>query len=235
MVHTVPGLRLAHAYLVERPDGLAVIDPGYTGSHGAVLRFVARLGFQPQDLRWVILTHHHVDHGGCVSELCRRTGAQLAVHVDDAPYLGPGRPRDRSTLWGGIDRLPSALARFLITCAEPPAILLRGADEVGGLQVLHTPGHTPGSICLWSKEESALFLGDLLNNQRGLRRPPWNVNHDHRKARRAGRALLGLTYECAYFGHGPPLLEGASKAISRFVESVLGREEQTRTPRQRSR
>ncbi len=217
MIHRIPGVRGAQAYLLEHPEGAVIIDPGYIGSQRAALRFLASRGYAPEDLRWVILTHHHVDHSGTARELCRQTGAQLAVHADDAPYLAPGRPRERVTCWGLFDRLPVGIARFLVACTGPVGRILRDGDEIAGLHVIHAPGHTPGSICLWSARESALFVGDVLNNEHGLRRPPWTVNHDRRKAWQAPARLLGLEYERAYFGHGPALEEHASTAITRFV------------------
>jgi len=220
MIHRIPGVRGAQAYLLERPEGLVIIDPGYTGSHRAVVRFLVGRGYAREDLRWVILTHHHVDHAGTARELCQQTGAELAVHAEDAPYLTGGRPRELGTGWGWFDRLPLGIARFLVTCCGPVGRLLRDGDAIAGLRVIHAPGHTPGSICLWSERESALFVGDVLNNERGLRRPPWTVNHDRQKARRAPARLLGLHYERAYFGHGPALEERASTAITRFVEAT---------------
>jgi glyoxylase-like metal-dependent hydrolase (beta-lactamase superfamily II) len=217
MIHSIPGVRGGRAYLVEHPDGLAVIDPGYTGSHPAVLRFLAAHGWRPADLQWVILTHHHVDHAGAVLELCRLSQARLAVHVNDAPYLAAGRPRERLTFWGLAEWLPARVARFLVSGADV-ARALHDGDVVAGLRVIHAPGHTPGSICLWSEADSALFLGDVLNNERGLRFPPWTVNRNRRQARHAPGRLLGLAYEHAYFGHGQPIHQGASLRIERFVE-----------------
>jgi glyoxylase-like metal-dependent hydrolase (beta-lactamase superfamily II) len=220
-IHRIPGVRGAQAYLVDGPQGPVVIDPGYTGSARAVLAFLKASGFQPSDLCWVLLTHHHVDHGGTALALCTRTGARLAIHRADAPYLRRGRPRERATLYGLIDQLPTALARFLVSCASGEVHALEDGERVAGLQVIHAPGHTPGSICLWSDQESALFAGDVLNNEKGIRRPPWTVNHDHRQARAAPRRLLGMRYEHAFFGHGPPILEGASARVEHYVRAVI--------------
>ncbi len=217
MITSIPGVRGAQAYLFEGPDGLAVIDPGYTGSYRAVLRYIAEHGRSAADLRWVILTHHHVDHGGTALALCQATGARLALHADDAPYLAPGRPRERMTGWGLIDRVPPGLAQYLMTCAACETTKLREGDTIAGLRVIHAPGHTPGSICLFAPEESALFVGDVLNNQRGLARPPWTVNYDHRQAREAPLRLAGLSFERAYFGHGRPLLHDASGLIAGYL------------------
>jgi glyoxylase-like metal-dependent hydrolase (beta-lactamase superfamily II) len=196
-------------------EGVSVIDPGYTGSVRAVLRFLEKHGVGRID--WVLLTHHHIDHAGAAFALCQATGARLAVHRDDAPYLQHGRPRNRMTLWGIAERLPAGLASHIISTAAGESRLLEDGENIAGLTVVHGPGHTPGSICLYSASESALFLGDVLNNERGIRTPPWTVNHSHRRARLAPRRLDGLRFERAYFGHGPSILEAADQRVLAFL------------------
>src|SRR2546428_5410166 len=121
------------------------------------------------------------------------------------------------TLWGMADRLPARLARYIISTAAGEARLLEDGDVIAGLRVVHGPGHTPGSICLYSESQSALFLGDVLNNERGIRTPPWTVNHSHRWARLAPQRLQGLRFEQAYFGHGPSILTGADQRVLAFL------------------
>jgi hypothetical protein len=70
---------------------------------------------------------------------------------------------------------------------------------------------------LYSASESALFLGDVLNNERGIRTPPWTVNHSHRRARLAPQRLDGLRFEQAHFGHGPSILTGADQRVHAFL------------------
>ncbi len=215
MIAQIPGVRGAHAYLHRSDEGLAIIDPGYTGSFRAVLRFVKERALG--SINWVILTHHHIDHAGAAFALSQATGARLAVHRDDAPYLQRGRPRNRMTLWGMAERLPARLASYVVSTAAGESRLLEDGDVIAGLTVLHGPGHTPGSICLYSGSESALFLGDVLNNERGLRTPPWTVNDSHRRARLAPQRLEGLRFEQAYFGHGPSILTGADQRVLAFL------------------
>jgi glyoxylase-like metal-dependent hydrolase (beta-lactamase superfamily II) len=215
VIAAIPGVRGAHAFVHRSDDGLAVIDPGYTGSFQAVLRFIEHHALGHID--WVILTHHHIDHAGAALALCEATGARLAVHHADAPYLRAGRPRNRMTLWGMAERLPAWLASYVVSTAAGESRLLDDGDVIAGLTVVHSPGHTPGSICLYSASETALFLGDVLNNERGIRTPPWTVNHSHRRARLAPQRLEGLRFERAYFGHGPSILKGADRRVHDFL------------------
>ena len=220
VIERIPGVRGAHSYLYQSAEGLAVVDPGYTGSFRAVLRFLTERRLNPKDLEWVILTHHHIDHAGTAFALCEATGARLAVHRDDAPYLRAARPRERMTFWGMVDWLPPRLAGYVVTCAGCEPRLLEHGEIIAGLTVVHGAGHTPGSIGLWSAAESALFTGDILNNERGLRMPPWTVNHSHKKARLAPHRLGGLRYERAFFGHGPAIMQGADRQIDAFLQRM---------------
>lgn len=223
MIQRIPGVRGAQAYLYRGAEGIAVIDPGYTGSFRAVLDYLSVEGLRPTDLRWIILTHHHIDHAGTAFALCQATGATLAVHRDDAPYLRAVRPREPMTFWGMADLLPIQLASYLVSCADCELQRLDDGDLIAGLTVIHCPGHTPGSICLWSVTDSVLFTGDVLNNERGIRTPPWTVNHSHRHAMKAPERLSGLRFERAYFGHGPAIVKAADRQVQAFLSSHPGR------------
>jgi glyoxylase-like metal-dependent hydrolase (beta-lactamase superfamily II) len=113
--------------------------------------------------------------------------------------------------------LPARLASYIVSTAARELRLLNDGEVIAGLTVMHIPGHTPGSICLYSGSESALFLGDVLNNERGLRTPPWTVNHWHRRARLAPQRLEGLRFEQAHFGHGPSIFNGADQRVRAFL------------------
>jgi len=207
-------VRGAQAYWHAGSEGNVIIDPGYTGSVGAVLRFLKDDALTPD---WVLLTHHHIDHAGTALAVCQATGARLAIHGADAPYLTAGRPRERMTLWGMADRLPGRLARYVVSCADCDLTVLEDGQSIAGLTVVHAPGHTPGSSALWSASESALFTGDVLNNERGIRTPPWTVNQAHAAARRAPERFLELRYQRAFFGHGPAILDGADERVRAFL------------------
>src|SRR5437870_1927528 len=137
VIQLIPGVRGAQAYFYRGADGTAVIDPGYTGSFRAVLRFAEEQGIRPNDIGWVILTHHHIDHAGTAFALCEATGARLAVHQDDAPYLRAARPHfnDVAVLQWIVERDHPAV-RF---GADTPVADF-GVDPVGEVNGRRTGG-----------------------------------------------------------------------------------------------
>jgi len=151
-VHLIEGIRGCNCYLVTRPR-LVLIDTGVPGQSRKVVAYLEKLGYAPRDLKWIILTHCDIDHVGSAAKLQRLTGAEICMHPADVDCLMrrvPRRPRWKTRL-SGIWIRP-----------ELPEIntLLEDGQDIGSLEVIHTPGHSPGSISLLYG--SVLFTGDLL-------------------------------------------------------------------------
>jgi len=101
-------------------------------------------------LKLIVTTHGHWDHHGDNAAVARHTGAPIAVHSLDAHRLTDPKP---------------LYAPFEIPACVPAVELAEGGEIRFGeihLQVLHTPGHTEGSVCLWSADDGLLFPGDTL-------------------------------------------------------------------------
>jgi len=108
------------------------------------------LGERGWTLKMIVTTHGHWDHFGDNAALAEHTGAPIAVHTLDAYRLTNPRP---------------LYAPFEIPACVPAVDLAEGGEIRFGeirLTVLHTPGHTEGSVCLWSAEHGLLFSGDTL-------------------------------------------------------------------------
>lgn len=140
----------ANCYIVgcEKTKAALVIDPGGEGDR--ILQRVDELGL---NVELVVNTHGHLDHIAENKYLREKTGAKLAIHKDDAEMLVDP------------EKNLSALFDSGSPIISPPAdILLSDGDELKfgeyTIQVLHTPGHTVGSICL--KLDKTLFTGDTL-------------------------------------------------------------------------
>ena len=138
----------ANCFVVGRPstgEGV-VFDPG--GNSQEICRAIDDTGL---DIKIIILTHGHSDHIAALRDIQDKTNAEVAIHANDADFLeGHG---SYSSQFGISYPTP-----------HPPDRLLREGDkiDVGGMSftVIHTPGHTPGSICLLT--DFGIFTGDTI-------------------------------------------------------------------------
>ena len=175
-VHTIDSLGSGRAYLAVDADRVTVIDTGLKGSAERVLRAVEAAGRKPKDVRQIVITHYHGDHIGGLAELVERTGAQVMVHALDAPVVRGERPQPGPTSGGLLKPLINFVISRMESVSAPVAVdrELSDGDEIDaldGLRVVHTPGHTPGSICLFSPKRRLLFTGDAIATPSVFGRP----------------------------------------------------------------
>jgi glyoxylase-like metal-dependent hydrolase (beta-lactamase superfamily II) len=111
---------------------------------------------------------------------------------------------------------PGAIIAYL-TQAPSEATELTDGDVLpvlDGLQVIHTPGHTPGSVCLYSEARRLLIVGDLLQRNRGaVTYPNYFFTDDMALARRSIARLAELDVETILFSHYPPVRQGGREAL----------------------
>jgi hydroxyacylglutathione hydrolase len=163
-VHNL-SLGLGCAYLLEYPEGMILIDCGSKGQEGQVIRMMQRLG--RSDLRLIFITHAHLDHYGSAAALRRLTGAPVAIHRLDASAMAQAQTKvGQARGFGRIIQSVLPVAELALRPEPLQAdLLLEDSDELGAFgldaQVLHTPGHTAGSACLWV-DEGLVFAGDLV-------------------------------------------------------------------------
>lgn len=206
------GLTRVRAHLVLEPE-LSLIDSGYAGSAGRIGRAVARHGRAISELRRVVVTHAHPDHAGSARDL-GEAGAVVMVHPADAERL--------RTTWRDVARRPSRGGVFAAMTPVPPAVEPIEDGQVlpmlGGLRVVHTPGHTPGSICLYGARDRVLFVGDSLQRRFGrLSFASTLYSDDAALARRSMSRLLDLDVETIVFGHYAAIETGGGDALERLV------------------
>ena len=206
-------------------ERMAVVDTGISGNGEAIVSYIRKIGRSPSDLRWIIVTHFHFDHSGSAAELHELTGAQIVAHRDETEpgpngtlLLRKGNEGESPPTWyrwaqrvaggGGGPRPPREPRRFPDT---PVHETVEHGDVVpcmAGLQIIHSPGHTPGSISPLLTGPRALFLGDsVLNNIDRLSRPLMWDRSKRRQLDASLHALRDLEADLACFGHGPPLSE----------------------------
>ena len=215
-IHLIPRVRGANAYLVKRDDDIIVVDTGLPGNAGKIIDYVQSIGSHPSDIKTIVLTHSDMDHSGSVARLKEETNAKVAIHEADAPRLsGEKEPKAVKGMLGLLLRAMAAVMRFNRINAD---VLLKDSDIVDGLTVIHTPGHTDGSICLYLPGR-ALFVGDALltDDERMLSLPRRSMSTDLDQAKESIKKISELKYSVLLPGHGPPIERDASAIAKEFV------------------
>lgn len=151
-----------NAYVLIHEDCCALVDPGDEAQR--ILSFLDSRGLKPS---LVVATHGHLDHTAAIPELFaawkqRGLSVRLAAHSADADYFGAKAEETNRSLFAAI-RATGYFKQYWTPIPEPDLFLSDG-DELPGLfyRVIHSPGHSRGSICLYSKEEGILVSGDTL-------------------------------------------------------------------------
>jgi glyoxylase-like metal-dependent hydrolase (beta-lactamase superfamily II) len=216
-VFMLEGLRGAHVFLLVSEDGLTIVDSATPGATDQIETQLQEGGYALSDVGSIVVTHAHSDHTGALAELARRSGAQVLAHQDEAAYV-----ERKSTLpYAGLfQRLIFGLSERVIFNFEPCQVGRRlqdgdTIDALGGLQVVHVPGHTPGNIALFQPERRILICGDTLFNMgpRGVIVAPRLASTHPAQTRAAAQKLADLEPETILFGHGEPILEGAASVL----------------------
>ena len=190
-VHTFTAGPLdTNAHLVWDPQTSAcwIVDAPH-GSARSIQNWIQQKKARPEAL---ILTHSHWDHFGDAAELHEKLAIPVWAHAADVQNLE--HP--------GSDRVPSFLPQRAVQVQRT----LQEGDELmlgsSRWKVIHTPGHTPGGICLWQPDQKLLLVGDTLFHQ-SYGRTDLSTG-DPKKMRSSLKRLLDLPTETLFFpGHGP--------------------------------
>ncbi len=200
----VVGSFASNCYIIgsESNNEGMIIDPGADAEE--ILKKVKDLRL---DIKLIVLTHAHIDHIGAVKEVKEITGAKVAIHTNDTKSL---QERSLATVFG-LSYPPS----------PPPDRLLKGGDsiDIGDLHllVLHTPGHSLGSICLLGG--GVVFSGDTLFNY-GIGRTDLPSGSYSQLMNSLHTKLMVLPDNTiVYAGHGPDTTIGTERRGNPFLHS----------------
>ncbi len=210
--------RVSNSYLVMG-DEIMLIDTGMPGNSGKIIGYLKNtLKHDSQDIKTIVITHHHFDHVGSLDRLKEITGARVGVHRADADYVSGKKEQEGPAFMRIIIGLLKLIYRTKPVEAD---ILLEDGDEIDDYQVIHTPGHTPGSICLYSPKNKVIFVGDNLRCSKGkIDGPDPRLLPEPEQFKESIKKLADLDIEVILSGHSPPITTAASEKLKEYIESL---------------
>jgi glyoxylase-like metal-dependent hydrolase (beta-lactamase superfamily II) len=186
-------------YLVED----VLIDAGGRPDKGRILKQL-----RGRKVTAHALTHAHPDHQGASHAVCTELGIPFWVPDGDVePAENPELIRQRQP----GKPLNTLMYKMFAGPGHKVDRVLKEGDEVGGFQVLHTPGHSAGHVVFWRESDRVLIAGDVVNTmhpftmKRGLREPLDTFTPDPAENRRSIRRIAELEPSLLLVGHGPPV------------------------------
>ena len=205
-----PGQTLVPAPVTDPRTG-RMMGYGQEQAWDWLVQRMAEDGLNPADAGMVIATHCHRDHCEAAIRLARDDGVPFAFHESDLPLLKQllKEPARQEMPGENADALPQLFLQ--------EGELVLGAPSQVRLQVLHTPGHSPGSVCIYWPDRKALFVGDVVfYRNTGRYDLPGG---DARQLRQSIEKLAKLDVEVLLSGHAyghPGVIVGQKEVASNF-------------------
>lgn len=184
-------LGFVSAYVLVRGNEAAVVDTGVGGSADAIGQVLDQAGPGWGGVRHVVLTHKHPDHAGSISDV-------LDAASSATGYIGKA---DLSEV-------------------DAPLSVLADGDDVFGLQVLATPGHTAGHLSVYDEATGVLVAGDSLTNEGGLAGSNPQFTEDEAAAAASVLKMAKLSPRTILVGHGDPVVDGAAAELDQLASSL---------------
>lgn len=204
------GLLDANTYVIK--DEITVlIDPGLENHLGLRLEEMQEDGMDAKDIDLITLTHLHPDHCDATASLKEISGAKVALHPSQLEYLDI--MREETSRFLGIE---AKTKKFDVDFVFEEKLSLGNTE----LKVLHTPGHSPGSICFYASDKKILICGDLVFDKSvGRADLPFGTKEELKKSI---NKILALDTELLLPGHGA-IIRGRSnvKRNYEFVKTFL--------------
>jgi len=222
-----------HPVVITDGDSATLVDTAYPGQFPAFLRALAAAGVNPADIKRVVLTHQDLDHIGVMRELMEACGEGLEVyaHLFEKQYIEGARPYLKITPERIATRLKAVPEERRSAVAEMYGAVpnfavthtLNDGDRLpfhGGIQVIHTPGHTPGHLSLFLEEDRALIPGDELRVENSCLVGP-SVEHtlEMPEALQSMQKLFGLEIDHVYSFHGGYCTGGIPERIREIARN----------------
>lgn len=225
-----------NCWLIEGDGGLTLVDAGLPRAWNKLGAAIRALGYRPEDLRAVVLTHAHFDHLGMAQRLVDRLSIPVMAHTAEAALVGhPYRYAHENPIAAYPISHPAAVP-ILASMVVAGAASVKGLDEFtrlpqegeldvpGRPRVIATPGHTFGHVALHFPDRDAVIAGDALvtldpyTARTGPRIVAGAATADSELALQSLEAIAQTKAGRVLPGHGEPWLHGAAEAVQIAID-----------------
>lgn len=224
-------LGMINSFVIKGTKKHVLVDSGVPGSEKKILAQLKSHGISKKDIGLLIITHGHIDHFGSAAELKQELGVPILIHEMDAVALRTGKSmaetlKPNKRYW---NILKQKLIKDKATPCEPDIILKGDCKydlnewEISG-KIIHTPGHTPGSLSLILNDgdaiimdlaSSGILLGGIMLYSR-MKHPPFH--DDLTTVKKSIEKVLTEKADKFYLGHGGPV---SRKNLMYYLETIL--------------
>jgi glyoxylase-like metal-dependent hydrolase (beta-lactamase superfamily II) len=211
-------LHFVNAYLVREPDGFTLVDTTVGGAADGLLKAARELG---GEIRRIALTHGHGDHVGSLDALREQLGDRVEVLMGELDArIHAGEHVVEGKLRGSWPKL-----------ATKPDTRLKGGERIGSLEVVSSPGHSPGHVAFLDTRDRALLGGDTFTTywraevpNRMLQRFPLATmgTQDRGEVVESASVLRALDPTVLAIGHGPAI-HSPTDAMDAAISRAAGR------------
>lgn len=203
----VVGKQVYYPVILHDDNNLVLVDAGFPLDFEPLKNAINACGFEIKDINKIIITHQDIDHIGCVKELLNISpDIEVMSYTDEAPYINgrtiPVKLAKMDAANPFYEQFKASFDNRRITINKE---LLN--NEIlpfcGGVEVIHTPGHTPGHICLYVKRDKIMICGDALNIVDGNLTGANPMHSDNASsAEQSAKKLLGYDVKIFVTYHG---------------------------------
>ena len=201
---------------------IILVDTGIKGSLSYISSGLNSLVLSIDQIRLIVISHHHPDHSGELGKLARATSAKIAVHSMDADVIRGKEAAPNPYVNQIVAKITAPLIKKLYSNPVEVDYDLQDGDllPVGNnIKVIHTPGHTAGSICLHVTDQKLIIAGDALQYKfRKLGFPSKSVTENFHQATTSLDKLIKIDFDTICFSHFPPLRYEAHSSLNRLLQ-----------------
>ncbi|MBN2736212.1 MAG: MBL fold metallo-hydrolase [Spirochaetales bacterium] len=151
--------RIVYSFIIFGKLGVYLIDSGVAGSGDRIINYISERGYRPSQIKALVLTHGHPDHIGAAAHIVKKTGCKVLAHKSEIPWIENIDRQLNERPVPGFKNLVNQSVKVDKVIEHNQRIQL---EDNFVLRVVHTPGHSQGSLSLFMEDQKALFVGDAL-------------------------------------------------------------------------